>query len=178
MSNVIRDSIIERVIFIEGGYANDKYDSGGKTQYGITEAVARKNGYKGDMRNLPMKKAKEIYVKRYWNKLNLADVVYEAPRVAEELFDTAVNMGTGRAGRFLQRSLNVFDKDAKLTVDGAVGPKTIKALLKFIDKRGAYGDVVLTRALDSLQGSFYITLAERRIKDKRFIYGWFKNRVG
>ena len=178
MSNVIRDSIIERVIFIEGGYANDSYDSGGKTQYGITEAVARSNGYRGHMRDLPMDKAKAIYIKKYWNKLNLGDIVKIAPRVAEELFDTAVNMGTGRAGRFLQRSLNVFGKDAKLTVDGAVGPKTIKALKKFIDKRGGYGDIVLTRALDSLQGSFYITLAERRIKDKRFIYGWFKNRVG
>ena len=178
MSNIVRDSIVEKIIFIEGGYVNDTYDSGGKTKYGITQAVARANGYRGNMRDLSMAKAKDIYIKKYWDKLKLDKIVGYAPQVAEELFDTAVNMGTGRAGRFLQRSLNVFDSKANLTVDGAVGPKTIRVLNKFINKRGNSGDIVLTRALDALQGSFYITLAERRVKDKRYIYGWFKNRVG
>ena len=175
--SALRDSILDKVIFIEGGYANDPLDSGGKTKYGITERVARRSGYKGHMKNLSITQAKKIYINKYWNKLRLDNVAAIAPRVAEEIFDSAVNMGVGRAGRFLQRSLNIFNAKGHLVVDGQIGPATVQALTKFIDKRGYYGDIVLTRALNSLQGAFYISLAERRVKDKRFIYGWFKNRV-
>jgi hypothetical protein len=31
--------------------------------------------------------------------------------------------------------------------------------------------------LNSLQGSSYVEIAERREKDEKWIYGWFKNRV-
>jgi len=37
--------------------------------------------------------------------------------------------------------------------------------------------LVLCRALNCLQGAYYIELAERREKDERFVYGWLKNRV-
>jgi len=176
-AKILRDSIVDKVIFIEGGYADDPLDSGGKTKYGVTERVARRSGYKGHMKNLSLAQAKKIYINKYWNRMYLDGVAEIAPRVAEELFDSAGNMGTGRAGRFLQRALNVFNSRGHLIVDGKIGPATIRALTKFINKRGHYGDIVLTRALNSLQGAFYISLAERRVKDKRFIYGWFKHRV-
>lgn len=173
----IQNKLIGALIKIEGGYVNDSSDSGGETRYGITKAVARSNNYYGEMRRFPRELAVEIYSKKYWNKLNLTMISGMAPEVAEEMFDTGVNLGTRRAGEFLQRSLNVFDSKANLVVDGAVGPATLKVLVRFIDKRGALGDKTLTKALDSLQGSFYITLAERRVKDKRFIFGWFSHRV-
>ena len=39
------------------------------------------------------------------------------------------------------------------------------------------GEVVLVRALNSLQGAFYVELAEKRQKDEAFVYGWLLNRV-
>jgi hypothetical protein len=55
---------------------------------------------------------------------------------------------------------------------------TIAALREYLSKRGpADGAKVLLRALNALQGAFYIGLAESRPKDERFVYGWFFNRV-
>ena len=99
-------------------------------------------------------------------------------RVAEEVVDSGVNMGTHRAVRFLQRSLNVLNNRgrhyADLTVDGIAGALTLSALAHFLTTRN---EDVLVRMLNALQGAFYVELAERREKDERFIYGWFLNRV-
>ena len=177
----LKEDMINNVIRIEGGYVNDSLDSGGETNYGVTKRVARAYGYRGKMKNLSKNKAFEIYAKRYWNKLNLDDVELLSPLVAEELFDTGVNMGTARAGRFLQRSLNVLNNRQALypdlVVDGRPGKKTISALRTFAKVRGDKGMQVLHRMLNALQGSFYVTLAERRTKDERFIFGWYSNRV-
>src|SRR3546814_13966192 len=47
------EGMIEATIGKEGGYSNHPADKCGPTMWGITERVARKNGYTGDMRNLP-----------------------------------------------------------------------------------------------------------------------------
>lgn len=44
---------------------NDPSDKGGETNYGITVATARANGYKGAMRDLPLQTAKDIYRNEY-----------------------------------------------------------------------------------------------------------------
>lgn len=174
----LEQTLINEIIRIEGGYVDDPNDSGGQTRYGITKATARRSGYYGAMSKLPKYLAYKIYKKRYWSPLKTGRVAEIAPITAVELFDTGVNLGIGRSARFLQRSLNVLDPSANLKVDGKIGSNTLKVLSKYIKKRGKVGDLVLKKMLDSLQGSFYITLAERRVKDKRFIFGWFKNRVG
>ena len=58
-----------------------------------------------------------------------------------------------------------------------MGPSTLKALNAYLTKRGTQGELVLLRALNCLQGAFYIELVERRYKDEVFIYGWLLNRV-
>lgn len=57
------DLMVEKVLKSEGGYVNNPKDKGGETKYGITVAVARANGYKGNMRNLPKQTAIDIYKK-------------------------------------------------------------------------------------------------------------------
>ena len=177
----LKEEIINGIIEIEGGYSNDPADSGGETNFGIIKRVARAYGYRGKMKNLTRNKAYEIYSKLYWDKLKLDDIEALSPLIAEELADTGVNMGVGRAGRFLQRSLNVLNNKGALyedlTVDGAIGKRTIKALRTYLKLRGDAGAGVMFRMLNSLQGAFYVTLAERRTKDERFIYGWFSHRV-
>jgi len=177
----LKNKIINEVIRIEGGYVNDSSDSGGKTRYGITENVARVYGYKGKMKQLPKELAFEIYTKKYWDILKLDSIEALSHLIAEELADTGVNMGVGRAARFLQRSLNVLNNRQKyyadLVVDGQLGNKTITALKAYFLHRGTKGEKVLHSMLNSLQGAFYVTLAERREKDQRFVFGWFDNRV-
>ena len=65
------EKIFDYLLKVEGGYSNDKNDRGGKTKYGIIESEARKYGYKGDMRDMPLEIAREIYNKKYYHKNGL-----------------------------------------------------------------------------------------------------------
>lgn len=175
------DAAFNRVVLVEGGYSDDARDSGGATRYGITERVARANGYMGDMRALPLATARAIYRRQYWDLMRLDQVAEVAPSIAEELFDTGVNMGAQRAGVFLQRLLNALNARgslwADMAVDGSIGPVTVAALRAFIARRGREGERVLHRALNGLQAAAYVELAERREKDEAFVWGWLRTRV-
>ena len=175
------DTLIDEVIDREGGYSNHKADRGGATRWGITEAVARADGYTGEMRALPRSRAVAIYRRLYWTAPGFDSVAAKAPRVAAELFDTGVNMGVGVAAGFLQRALNALNRGAAhypdLLIDKHVGPATLRALDAFLACRGASGETVLLKALEALQGERYVRLAEQRPANEAFLYGWLANRV-
>lgn len=177
----IRDKVINEIIEIEGGYVDNPHDSGGPTKYGITEKVARANGWTFPIKDLPRSIAFKIYENKYWNSLRLDDIEALSPMIAQEIVDTGVNAGVGRAAEFLQESLNVLNNMQKfypdIVQDGAVGKATIEALRAYLKKRGFEGEQILYRMLNCLQGAFYVKLAGKREKDETFIYGWFKNRV-
>lgn len=111
------DAAVDHVLKSEGGYSDHAADPGGRTRYGITEAVAREVGYKGDMRELPLDLAKRIYKDRYWDAIKAEQL---PPAVRYVVFDAAVNSGPGQAVKWLQRALGVVD-------DGVIGPKTLAA---------------------------------------------------
>lgn len=175
---MIKERIINQIIRVEGGYVNDPLDSGGETNYGITEGAARLYGYGGPMCDMPRAVAFEIYSARYWDALKADRLVELSEGVAEEVVDAAVNMGPGRAANFLQRALNVLNKQSRLyadlKTDGIIGGRTLEALEVYLINRS---ERVLLVALNCLQGAAYIKLAECRAKDEKFIYGWLKNRV-
>lgn len=174
----LKNEIINEIIRVEGGYVNDESDSGGETNFGITKATALTYGFAGAMIDLPVETAFEIYSDRYWNSLVADSILNISSDVAKEVVDTAINMGVGRAGTFLQRSLNVLNKKQTLyrdiAVDGKIGVGTLTALRLYVGKRDAE---TLVKMLNCLQGAKYVALAERREKDEKFVYGWFKNRV-
>lgn len=177
------DDLIDGLIDREGGYANHPADRGGPTKFGITEAVARANGYAGAMRDLPREEAAAIYKRLYWLRPKFDQVAKRSTAVAAELFDTGANMGPAVAATFLQRALSALNRDRKdypdLVPDGRIGPATLAALDRFLDLRGsASGESVLLRALDALQGERYLRLAERRPANEAFLYGWLANRIG
>lgn len=87
------DSIIAFVLGEEGGYVNHPSDPGGETKYGIS-----KRSYPAvDIKNLTKQDAIEIYRNDYWHddweKLGFP--------LAACMLDTSINMGYGRAKRFL-----------------------------------------------------------------------------
>lgn len=170
--------IIDDIIRVEGGYVNDPADSGGETNFGITEEVARAFGFTGAMRGMPRATAFDIYAARYWDAVRGDELAALSEAVAFEVVDTGVNMGQARAVTFLQRSLNVLNLGGKLypdlTVDGLAGAMTTNALRQYLAVRD---EGALLKALNCLQGAYYIELAERREKDERFVYGWLRNRV-
>lgn len=163
----------------EGGYVNDPSDSGGPTNWGITQKVARAHGYRGLLRHMTRIRAEAIAKQVYWDVMRLDDVVVISNPVADELFDTGFNTGTRRAVEFLQRSLNALNDNqsyySDVAVDGDLGGRTLHAFRGYISVRRS--DEILLRALNCLQGEFYISLAERRQKDEKFLYGWLAQRV-
>lgn len=176
------DELIDAVIDREGGYSNHAADRGGATRWGITEAVARANGYVGEMRHFAREAAAPIYRHLYWQRPRYDAVAERAPLIAAELFDTGVNMGPAVATAFLQRALNALNRGARdypdISLDGRVGPQTLAALDLFLLTRGAGGETVLLKAIEALQGERYLSLAERRPANEAFLYGWLANRLG
>lgn len=114
------DQAFTKLLGHEGGYVDHPSDPGGATRWGVTERVARANGYTGHMRDFPELAARHIYRRDYWQAVR-ADELPEAVRYA--VFDAAVNSGTVQSIKWLQRALGVAD-------DGKLGPVTLAAALK------------------------------------------------
>lgn len=176
------EKIIEGVLDREKGYANNPKDAGGETMWGITIATARRNGYTGPMRELSRDQAARIYLNEYVTAPGFTRIAAINVAIAEELVDSGVNCGTGLPGKWLQRTLNLLNREAKLfddlVVDGVLGPATQAALLYVLKQRGADGEKVILRALNCLQGAYYMEITERRAANEEFFFGWMLNRVG
>jgi lysozyme family protein len=106
----------------EGGYVDHPSDPGGRTNLGVTQAVwenwiGHVSGEK-EMRSLTPEMVKPIYKKKYWDACRCD----ELPSGVDYLvFDFAVNAGVGRSIKTLQKVFGV-------TIDGAIGPKTLQAV--------------------------------------------------
>jgi lysozyme family protein len=171
----------------EGGYTDDPTDRGGETYCGISRKynpqwqgwkvidIHKKlydfpNNIKGHA--LLSTYVKDFYKKNYWD-VNKLDYVM-SQNVANEMFDTGVNMGVKVAAQFLQHSLNILNKRGtvwdNVDTDGIVGNGTLTALHACLDYRG---DETLYKVMNVLQGYHYIKIMMNREDQEKFAYGWF-----
>jgi lysozyme family protein len=170
----------------EGGYVNDKDDVGGETYKGISRRYHPSwpgwrivDAYKGKSDFLNKiysdEKLEELvigfYKEHFWD-VNLLDEV-SSQSVANEMFDTGVNMGVGRAAKFLQKALNVLNKNGRLypdlVEDGVIGSGTLRALNACLSYRG---DVYIYKVLNILQGMHYVNFMSKSSVQEKFAYGW------
>lgn len=99
------EDALKIVLEHEGGYVNHPNDPGGATNRGITQrtydAYRQKKGLSPqDVRYITEDEVREIYRKDYWEASG-ADKL--PPPLNLVHFDTAVNMGPGRAREFLSK---------------------------------------------------------------------------
>ena len=132
----------DRLIGHEGSYSNNPQDPGGETMWGVTERVARVNGYTGPMSMLSRERAKTIAKVAYWDRIQ-ADKYDGA--IGFQVFDAAYNHGIENAVRFLQRAVGVAD-------DGLIGQITLAAI-----KRMSVTDVLSRFNAERLE--FYTKLS-------------------
>ena len=109
------------VLKSEGGFVNHPSDPGGMTNLGVTRNVwkewVKRDVDEAEMRSLTPELVTPLYTARYWDSCKCDDL----PRgVDYAVFDSAVNMGPGRAAKLLQTALGVM-------ADGAIGRATIAA---------------------------------------------------
>lgn len=146
------DKALKYVLEIEGEFVDHPDDPGGKTRWGITEVVARNNGYTGPMEKLPVDLAKQIYKESYWDAVRADDLPWP---MNYYLFDMAVNSGPVQAIKTLQKTLRV-------SVDGILGAQTLAAVQAMGAERQAL--FLAERAI------FYFSLATFQ----QFGRGWLK----
>lgn len=176
-------AIIGGVFAIEGGFIDHPSDPGGATNHGVTEKVARKHGYRGDMRALPKDEAARIYNVDYIVKPGFTPLVDLSKPVAEEVIDSGVNAGPARPSRWLQIALNSLNRRGadypNIAVDGKVGPGTLAAYRNLQRKRGAAAACeMVVKLLDAQQAAHYLRLASNDNAYEDFMPGWTMNRLG
>ena len=125
------DQAFHKLLGHEGGFVDHKSDPGGATNWGVTQAVARQNGYTGHMRDFPVEQAKAIYKRQYWDAVRADDL---PPLIRYAVFDACVNSGAKQAIKWLQRAIGATD-------DGVIGGQTLAAA------RAAQPDFVTRRMI-------------------------------
>ena len=107
----------------EGGFVNHPKDPGGMTNLGVTKAVYDKwigrESTEEEMRELTSIEVAPIYKKNYWDKVRGDDLPSGVDWCA---FDWAVNSGSGRPAKAIQRAVGA-------AADGAIGPMTLQAVM-------------------------------------------------
>jgi lysozyme family protein len=163
-----RDAVAT-VLKHEGGLVDDKDDSGGITNYGISLRFLKNVGddlnqdgmvNHVDIRDMSRSQAIQLYYDQFWLKYRYDRL---PQRLAAKVFDMAINMGPRQAHRLLQRTLNKLG--ARLVVDGIMGPATRSAIDDF---KTAW----IMPELIVAQADFYRMLVESKPVRGKWLRGW------
>lgn len=174
----------------EGGYSKDPDDAGGETYKGISrvfhatwdgwqiiDALKKAPNFPKnlDRESSLQAKVKTFYKLMFWDRFRGDQIPVQ--ELAEEMFDTGVNMNVTRAVKFLQRSLNHLNRNGKLfpdmVDDGLIGPTTLSNLQIFLNKDSV--DTLL-KIMNVLQGQHYLEYMTKSPTQEKYCRGWF-NRV-
>lgn len=169
-----------------GQLSNDPHDPGGMTYSGISRRYwptwagwaiiddAERPFYPQVVEQF-MALAKDFYLVNFWHRIQ-GDLIAEfSPAIAEELFDTAVNVGVVRAVEFLQEAFNVsmgeYEYGKDLVVDGRLGPVTIEAVRNYLHSRPGSDEMNQEILLNCMNGEQYIFYRDN--PRRRKFRGWF-----
>ncbi|MXO66246.1 glycoside hydrolase family 108 protein [Altericroceibacterium endophyticum] len=175
--------IIGGVISMEGDFVDHEDDPGGATRFGVTEEVARSDGFTGDMASLPRNRVITIYGDKYVVKPGFDRIVARSTALGEEVIDAGVNLGPRRPSCYLQSALNALNRQqrdyANITEDCAIGPATMAAYDALARKRGKEKACELVlKLVDAQQAAHYLSLARNDSKFESFMPGWVDHRLG
>lgn len=168
----------------EGGYVDNKHDRGGRTNFGVTESVARGFGYQGHMRDFPKHCSAEkpicadlVYTTNYIDRPGYRPMAAIEPAVLDELVDSGVLHGPARSSQWFQQALNQWC-GAKLVVDKRVGLGTIAAYQSCQAKLGVTTACrVMLNGMDAKQADFFHAIVANNPSQRVFLKGWLGRRI-
>ena len=179
----------DRTMHHEGGYVFDPDDVGGETYKGISRAynpswegwelVDAFKQINSFPKCLEFESDLQLQVKFFYKDKYFDPYIGDdmPPALACEMFDTSVNMGVGRAVKFLQVALNVLNRNQKLypdmITDGDYGKTTHTCLHTYLKTDTIH---LLVKIINVLQGNHYINYMTKSPKQEKYARGWF-NRV-
>lgn len=151
----------------EGGYVHDPKDPGGETKFGIS-----KRAYPDlDIKNLTKKEASFLYQRDYWDANSLDQF---PPKIAEKLFDMAVNMGARRACFILMEAVKILKLEGHETIITAKNKEMFEQLSVICAPITTIQEKELRRQMRTQQARFYQSLATKKPALKRFLRGWLR----
>ena len=145
----------------EGGsrFTDVANDKGGATKYGISQTAYPTI----DIRNLTEQQARDIYKRDYWDRIRGDDI--HSQLIAENIFDTAVNMGTRTACRLVQITLNIQP------VDGVIGSESL-AVINQQDEKIFIAHFTLAKI------ARYAKICMNDKTQSKFLLGWINRALG
>ena len=155
-----------RTLAFEGG---NTVDHAGPTNLGVTQDTYN-NWRKSQglptksVKDIEPQEAKELYRKEYFEKPGFSKL---PANVAGVLFDFGVNAGTPRAAMALQKAVGA-------SPDGVIGPKTLKAVDDFVNRKGE--QPLLQSIIDQRSQHIDSLIQKNPAKYKKYENGW-KNRI-
>lgn len=139
----------------------------------IIDGFKTRVGFPNNALNDPQLNAlvREFYRVEFWDRNRLGE--FRSQAIANELFDTGVNVGVRPAAIWLQRALNVLNRNGKSWRDidpptGVIGPITL-GIVNSLSPRDTNH---LFDVLNIIQGHHYLALAERDRTQQEFMRGW------
>jgi lysozyme family protein len=179
----------------EGGYVFDQDDAGGETYKGVARRYhpgwggwaiidqIKQQTHSTRQLNEQLRVNEDLqlqihafYKQYYWDRFQGDNIPVQ--ELAEELFDTGVNMGVHSAVRFFQEGLNLLNRDQQsyqdILEDGKSGPNTLRALHSYLAKDPPEH---LLKIMNVLQGMHYIDYMRKSPTQEKYARGWLK-RVG
>ena len=112
----------------EGVKADDPYDPGSKTIFGIASKYHKLiyqeivSLYDGGLKLKARQRAKDFFRANYWNEIY--NYINDST-LAFKIFDFGVNAGKKRSVKYIQKTVNSLMPEKKLLVDGIFGNNTL-----------------------------------------------------
>lgn len=174
----------------EGGYTNDPDDEGGETYRGIARNFNPNwMGWRlidGNRHSAPpevfaewankneilIQMAKAFYKFEYWDKIRGDEIGFQG--LATEMLECGVLTGIHQPITFLQKSLNMLNRNGELftdlMADGVFGPRTLSALCMLPPK----DHQTLLVLMNHYQRQHLLDCCERKPIKEKYIRGWLE----
>lgn len=160
------DEALTFVLANEGGLVDNPNDHGGRTNFGISNALLKnlKGDYPADAKDLTFSQARDIYYKEFWLKAPFTSLWNQ--RITNYIFDCCVLHGIGTGIEIAQRAVwgvlgYQFVKD-----DGVLGNKTLAAIQQ--------AGFLLMYAIQVERAAYCRLLCVKDPEQKEFLNGWLK----
>lgn len=154
------DAIV-KTLAREGGatFTDAASDKGGATKYGISQKAYPSL----DIRNLTEQQARDIYKRDYWDRTG-GDTI-KSQLVAENIFDTAVNMGVRTASKLAQLCIDFSP------ADGVLGSNSVDAI-------NAADEHQFLAAYTISKIARYAYICNQDKSQSKFLLGWINRTLG